>query len=495
MTLFKVLPDRIFAPLAGTNKHLFEQCLLAIYARFYEVNPATPSREEVIETIDGIVGDLPDLFVNEDEFTPRQENSASKSAGWSRARRMARFLEDCGWLETSKSGYAVQMEFSPVALPLIKALSEIEHAASKGLEGVMQTLQMIFEKMMVGQENYTAALTDCIRLLKDVHISMRATRTKMNGIREEVFKGRNHDERFRILMNTYVAQVLHYDISKLMSESHPYRFKRQILGVISKLMADRARMQVIGREFARDAFPMAFEKDDAEAELKALSEGVNLAYRRFDDIREALDLIKETSRSIMAVKQKLEAQLDVYGTIRLTQRGTDNQKIETLIEGIVGVMAAHPDKIEDVGIGLPQIVIDRRIVLHENALRDPPMPRRKPERKVQARELPDPVMDFRMKLNDAYAARINPGDDRIVEFLDRFLGSRTQADFNQDALSNIDDFVVASALLRIIISGETPPAIERLFSFDAHPTVLVDTRYMKCPGFTVNRKGVMRHAA
>ncbi len=87
------------------------------------------------------------------------------------------------------------------------------------------------------------------------------------------------------------------------------------------------------------------------------------------------------------------------------------------------------------------------------------------------------------------------GDDRIVEFLDRFLGSRTQADFNQDALSNIDDFVVASALLRIIISGETPPAIERLFSFDAHPTVLVDTRYMKCPGFTVNRKGVMRHAA
>lgn len=494
MSLFKVLPDRIFAPLAGPNKHLFEQCLLAIYARFYEVTLNTPSREEVIETIDGIIGDLPDLFIVEDEFTPKHDSNG-KSAGWSRARRAAKYLEDTGWLETSKSGYFVQMEFSPVALPLIKALSEIEYASSKGLEGVMQTLQVIFEKMMNGQEAYTAALTDCVRLLKDVHISMRATRTKMNSIREEVFKGKNHEERFRILMDTYVAQVLHYDISKLMSESHPYRFKRQILGVIEKLMADRGRMQVIGREFAKDAFPSTMDDDDDEAKIKALAEGINHAYRRFDDLREALDMIEETSRSIMSVKQKIEAQLDIYGTIRLTQRGTDNQKIENMIEGLVGVMAARPSEIDNEGIGLPQIVLDRRVILHENALRDPPMPRRKPERKVLERTLPDPVMDFRMQLNDAYTRRINPGDDRIVEFLDRFLGERERAELDEETLADIDDFVLASALLRIVISGELPPAIEKRFTLEAHPTHLVDTHYMKCPGFTVFRTGVTRNAA
>lgn len=497
VSLFKVLHDRIFAPLAGPNKHLFEQVLLAIYSRFYEVNRNAPSREEVIAVIEEIIGDH--ILIVEDEFTPKNEviskGDAGKSVGWSRARRAAKYLEDCGWLEVSKSGYAVQMEFSPVALPLIKALSEIEYATSKGLEGVMQLLQAVFEKMLNGQERYTAALTDCIRYLRDVHISMRATRTKMNGIRQEVFKGRNHEERFRILMDTYVAQVLQYDISKLMSESHPYRFKRSILGVINTLMADRGRMQVIGNDFARDAFPEAMDGTDDEAALHAQREGLNLAFRRFDDIREALEMIEETSRSIMQVKQKIEAQLDVYGTIRLTQRGTDNAKVETMIEGIVGAMAAHPADIDDKEIGLPQIVLDRRVVLHENALFDPPMPRRKPERKVQAREMPDPIMDFRIELNDAYARRINPDDERLIMFLDRLVGQHGEVSFAEDALADIDDFVVASALLRIVISGEVPPAVTKRFSFDAHPTSLVNTRYMKCPGFTVYRTGLARNAA
>ena len=492
MSLFKVLPDRIFAPLSGSNKHLFEQCLATIYARFYEVSLTTPSREEVIAVIDDIFGDDPDLFVNDEEFTPK---TGSKSSGWSRARRAANYLEECGWLETSKSGYSVQMEFSPVALPLIKALIEIEHSSTKGMEGVMQTLQAVFDKMLEGQSAYTAALTDCVRLLKDVHISMRATRTKMNGIREEVFKGKNHEERFRILMDTYVAQVFQFDISRLMSESHPYRFKRQILRVIDTLLADRGRMYVIGREFAKDAFPAIMDGDDDSAKLVAEKDGLNLAYRRFDDLREALDRIEEASRSIMAVKQKIEAQLDVYGTIRLTQRGTDNARIEGLIEGLVVIMASSPETIHQIGGGLPQVVLDRRVILHENALRDPPMPRRKPERKVQERALPDPVMDYRMELNDAYARRITPDDARIVGFLDRFVGDRHLADFDEDALSDIDDFVVASALLRIVISGEIPPAVEKRFAFDAHTTLLVDTRYMKCPGFTVHRRGAARHAA
>lgn len=491
MSLFKVLPDRIFHPLAGPNKQVFEQCLIALYARFYEVSLATPSREEVIAVIDEIVGDIPELFVTEDEFTPK----GNKTAGWSRARRMANHLEECGWLETSKSGYAVQMEFSPVALPLIKALVEIEHSSTKGLEGVMQTLQAVFDKMMVGQEAYTAALTDCVRLLKDVHISMRATRTKMNGIREEVFKGKNHEERFRILMDTYVAQVFQFDISRLMSESHPYRFKRHILGVIDHLLADRGRMQVIGREFAKDAFPAVMDGDDDAAKLKAMADGLNLAYRRFDDLREALDRIEDASRSIMAVKQKIEAQLDIYGTIRLTQRGTDTARIEGLIDGIVGIMAADPNAVHDTEVGLPQIVLDRRVILHENALRDPPMPRRKPERKVQERAAADPVMDMRMKLNDAYARRITPEDAGIVAFLENFVGERTEAEFDEDALETIDDFIVASALLRIVISGEVPPAIERHFLFAPNQKQLVDTRYMKCPAFTVYRRGAARHAA
>jgi hypothetical protein len=234
---------------------------------------------------------------------------------------------------------------------------------------------------------------------------------------------------------------------------------------------------------------------DEEAALKAREQGLNLAYRRFDDIRVALEMIEETSRSIMQVKQKIEAQLDVYGTIRLTQRGTDSAKIETLIEGFVGAIAANPSELNELDVGLPQMRLDRRIVLHEYALFDPPMPRRKPERKIQARELPDPVMDFRIKLNDEYARRINPDDQRLIAFLDRIVGSSGQATFNEDALANIDDFVVASALLRIVISGEAPPAVEKRFSFEADPTGLVDTRYMKCPGFTVYRTGIARNAA
>jgi hypothetical protein len=104
-------------------------------------------------------------------------------------------------------------------------------------------------------------------------------------------------------------------------------------------------------------------------------------------------------------------------------------------------------------------------------------------------------MDFRRELNDAYAHRINPDDHRLIAFLDKLVGHAGEVSFDEDALADIDDFVVASALLRIVISGEVPPAVTKRFSFEAHPTSLVNTRYMKCPGFTVYRTGLARNAA
>jgi hypothetical protein len=109
--------------------------------------------------------------------------------------------------------------------------------------------------------------------------------------------------------------------------------------------------------------------------------------------------------------------------------------------------------------------------------------------------MPDPVMDFRVELNDAYARRINPDDERLIAFLDRLVGPNGEVTFAEDALADIDDFVVASALLRIVISGDVPPTVGKRFAFEAHPTSLVNTRYMKCPGFTVYRTGLARNAA
>lgn len=491
MKLFTHLPDKIFEPFASKNRHLYEQSLLTVFAAFYSTTRDAPTRDEVIATIFEIMLSKPEMWQSEDDDEVT-ETDVKKLQG-ARARSICDRLTDCGWFEANKSGYRVILEFSPVALHLMQSLWKINNGSVERLEGVMQTLRSILNNLKSGNVALTAALTQCASHLADIRLSMRGTRTKMMRIRSEVFKIRGTAERFHFLMNWYVGGVFIQDIEHIMSDRHPWKLRRQTMSVIEEFLNDDTKMMSIGREYALNHFQKAMTEGTAAEKLEAQEKGRQMAYSGFYAIKEELNAIDEIARSITALQSKLNELLAVQGTARLAHSSTNTEKLEAVMTKFAGFIGRNQSDSTDET--LPAIVAEKTLHLSEAALRTPNI-RRKPKATALPDEPVDPVTLFRQELNAAYQERIHASDDRILAFIDRMIGSQHTFEFDESSLSTIDDFIAASAVVKMAISGEVSPNIEAQYDITCDDEFdLVVTEYMACPKVTIRKIQENRHAA
>lgn len=471
---------------------MYEQALLLIYAKYYSSNAEAPTREEIVSTIVDLLQSKPEIR-SADESLEGADAGDSRSSLTAYARRAVNHLEDCGWFEVNKSGYRVLMEFSPVALPLMQSFLKINDGSVLRLEGVMRTLRDILDKLASGQEGYASSIDQCAMHLHEVYSSMRGTRTKLLTIRSNMFKIRGATERFRYLFDKYVTEIFPHDITHLMSDRHPYRFQHQTLTVLDSFKARKDKMRQIGHDLAADLFPQRLHSDSAEERLAAVEEGIERAHQGFAKIISALNDIQDVAKSIFAIKTKVDRQLEIQGMMRATLRRGDPQRLEQLM-GELGQRLAKNEAARD-QIGVPMTVIDRANHLSQSGLRAPNV-RRKPVSGTVTEQTDDPLSLFRNGLTDEYLSRIAPDDQRLVLFLDRALDGRDACDCDDSAIRDIDDFIMASALVKMIIADDVPPIIEQKFRLVCKDEWdLVETRYARFPRFEILKVVEMQNAA
>lgn len=491
MALFNNLPDRIFEPLSSKNRRLYEISLLTVYATYYSSTREAPTRDDVIGTILNILTSTPEIWV-EDEDDDISETDTKKLLN-SRARRICDRLTECGWFEVNKSGYRVILEFSTTALHLMKALWKINEGVHERLEGVMQTLRSILLNLKSGEQGYTAALTQCVSHLGDIRISMRGTRTKMMRIRSEVFKIRGTRERLKFLMEGYIPEVFEVDVRQISSDRHPYRLRRQTMSVIEGFLLDEGKMERLGSEFAQDHFYKELTEGSNAEKLEAQEKGREMAYKRFSEIREELSAIEDIANSIQALQAKLSTLLQTQGLARVTHGTANTEKLEQVMTSFAAFIGRQ--KSDEASDDLPALVADKPLHLSDVSLRTPNV-RRKPKATVLEKEPEDPVSLFRQKLTAAYHERVNASDERLMAFLDGLIGHNGTFTFDESCLSTIDDFIAASAMLKLAISREIPPMIEDKYQIVCDDEFdLIETEYMTCPKVTIRRVQETRHAA
>lgn len=470
---------------------MYEQALLLIYAKYYSSNAEPPTREDVIGSIIDLLQAKPDIRSSDESLEFDVDDTKASLAAY--ARRAVNHLEDCGWFEVNKSGYRTLMEFSPVALPLMQSLLKINDGSVLRLEGVMRTLRDILDKLASGQEGYASSIDQCAMHLHEVYSSMRGTRTKLLSIRGNMFKIRGATERFRYLFDKYVTEIFPHDITHLMSDRHPYRFQHQILKVLDSFRSQKDKMRQLGYDLAAELFPERLNSEDAVERLAAVEEGIERVHEGFARITSALGDIQEVAKSILAIKTKVDRQLQIQGMMRTSHLRGDPHRLEQLMADLGRRLAANEDARHQVGV--PMTVIDRVGHLSQAGLRLPNV-RRRPVSGTVTQQVDDPLSLFRNGLTDEYLARIAPSDERLAEFLDRVLDGREACHCDDDALRDIDDFIMASVLLKMIIADEVPPLLEQGFRLVCPDEWdLVETRYARFPRFKITKVTEMRNAA
>lgn len=471
---------------------MYEHALLRIYAKYYSSNAEPPTREDIVGTLVGLLQEMPDLR-SVDDSLEASDAGDSKASLTSYARRAVNHLEDCGWFEVNKSGYRVLMEFSPVALPLMQSFLRINDGSVLRLEGVMRTLRDILAKLSSGEEGYASSIDQCALHLHEVYSSMRGTRTKLLTIRSNMFKIHGYNERFRYLFEKYVTEIFPHDITHLMSDRHPYRFQSQIVKVLDSFRSQNDKMLQLGYDLANELFPNRLHAQDAEERLAAVEEGVDRVYQGFAKITSALASIHEIAASILDIKSKVDHHLVIQGTMRPSQRRGDPQRIDQVMMDLGQRLAVNEAARDQVGV--PLTIIDRSSHLSQGGLRLPNL-RRKPISGSVTEQEDDPLSLFRNGLTDEYLSRIAPSDDRLAEFLDRALDGRESCDCDDATLRDIDDFIMASSLVNMIIADDLPPMVEQNFRL-ACPDEwdFVETRYARFPRFKIMKTTEMQNAA
>jgi hypothetical protein len=471
---------------------MYEQALLLIYAKYYSSYAEAPTREDIVSSLVDLLQAKPELR-SPDESLEAADAGDSKASLNAYARRAVNHLEDCGWFEVNKSGYRVLMEFSPVALPLMHSFLKINDGSVLRLEGVMRTLRDILDKLASGQEGYASSIDQCAMHLHEVCSSMRGTRTKLLTIRSTMFKIRGATDRFRYLFDKYVTEIFPHDITHLMSDRHPYRFQHQTLAVLDSFKTQKDKMRQIGYDLASDLFPQRLHSESAEERLAAVEEGIERAHQGFARITSALSDIQEVAKSIFSIKTKVDRQLEIQGMMRTSHRRGDPQRLEQLMSDLGQRLATKESSRDQAGV--PMTIIDRANHLSQAGLRAPNV-RRKPVSGTVTQQVDDPLSLFRNSLNDEYLARIAPADDRLVDFLDRALSGRERCECDDGAIRDIDDFIMASALVKMIIADEMPPMIEQRYRLVCRDEWdLVETRYARFPRFEIMKATEMRNAA
>jgi hypothetical protein len=487
LALFNQLHDRIFAPLASPSAKLYEQALLAIYGRFYRNHQEFPSRDEIVSTVREILEGRPELWLGEEGDEETSEGAVTlRAQAQVRAKLVVRKLIDCGWLEESKSGFAVQVDFTPSGIHLMKSLADIDDGSNIRVEGALALLTSILGNLANGQSGFASGLDTCVRQLDSLRNAMRATYSRMHNIRDEVMKGKSNRERFTILMTRYVGDVFQHDLKHLMSERHPYRYRYQTIATIRSFTSDEAKMQRIGSELAELHFKAAMESPRVEDRIEAVRKGVEMAFSQFGDVENILERIQDVAKAIMDANGKLEEQLRVQGRYQHRKKPEQERRVEETIGKLARHIAANEETRDEPGV--PFTLSDRQTAIHVKAFWEPPAPRPKIGKTTFGSQDADPLMDYRRKMDDEFLNRLSPSEDRIARFIEREMGDADTLEFDDTLLVGIDDFLVSSTILNIAVTQDVPPSLAARFSFEV-PSLsdTVRSAYVRCPAFIVRR--------
>lgn len=499
MALFNQLDDRFFAPLARGNTRLHERCLLAILKKFYLDNVEFPTKDGMLRILADVIHDNPDLWVEDiDELQDetqslrskrstryREDESLSKHPAIARARRVYRYLCDTGWFTEMVHGLQVHTELTPAAQSLMETLYRIHEGISEEMDGTLQTLNAVLAQLANGEDKFASGLASCLKQLREFQTSLRATRSDMARIRDEVLRGKTIGDRIDTLMEKFVNEILIKDLKRMMSDRHPYLMRTGTVAIIRGFMADRGKMRKIGEELASKKLTKPFEQLTYSERKDAIDAGVLLAEQQFAAIEECLDQIEVYTDAIMEAKSKLEEQLRVQARHQHRVRPEHERKVEDMIGQFGRLLAGveTPEELPEV----PSLLVERSMSIHPKAFWEPFAPRKKIETVTSRNDRIDHLANFRAKLDDAFLKRIMPTDQVLRAFIEKALGSGNVVELGDGILHDIDDFIASSVILTLSRGDEIPPSIRNDYVIEPI-SEMISTRYAVSPGYRITRK-------
>ena len=244
MKLFGHLPDSLFQPLAGPNRHVHARLLLHLYNRVFAARILeTPTKEDILGHITLALSeagvDSPDQLFEEGEAGT--ENDQAHSLAYRR-------LRDIGWLIEEREKWRVLIEMQPDAFMLLGTIADF-HNSRLRVAGAVVEVKSNLEAAANDPASLAQGLSNAHETAVRFARSMRRILVGMHAIEDQILGNPNAGAILRTFFEDFVNGLLIADYKQLKTSNNPYRYRRQISAMASDLFHNMDWRAAIARTY------------------------------------------------------------------------------------------------------------------------------------------------------------------------------------------------------------------------------------------------------
>lgn len=229
--LFERIPDRLFSPLASSNRHQYWSLLCYLYRRRFGPDaPLPPSRgfapRDLLQDVEDHIRYAPDWHPEEGEDPGLSVDQ--------RASNYFRRLVQVGWFRTEKHGLAQTISMSPSVSQMLTLLIDYADKDPVFVSGKIHSIDALISKVLKGEgggDLFREAAEQCRNLL----IYIRTTGTNVRDLMTSIATQETTAEYARRFFRDYVVNMFIGDYKELRTQEHPLSKRPQILKAVEKL--------------------------------------------------------------------------------------------------------------------------------------------------------------------------------------------------------------------------------------------------------------------
>ncbi|MGY8870607.1 MAG: Wadjet anti-phage system protein JetA family protein [Pseudomonadales bacterium] len=463
--LFNKLPDDLFLPLSGKNRHIYQAVLLQLADLFFDedlIDPFIP-KDLVRSTIENAVVRLGvRRWEPEEEDDSEAEELPRSTAEYTN--RIYRRLVQTGWVEEEQRIYRTFVLMSPSISYLLRSLVSISNLEKRSYGGAVLNVLSSLESAVNDPSGRGITLSEAAQTAADFSAHLTDMMLGLRELKISLSHAESPQEVVRGFFDRFVERILVSDYKTLKTKNNPFRFRRQILSLLRDLQFDTIKLDALTRHYQEQ---FESEYDDAEAMVHV---HINRIVRIFDSVDKRLDTIDD-------FRYRLEKR--VADTVRYMDKTTPGMasRLSRLIKE-----AAKDDT-------LPMIdTLEEVSFISPASVRAPFKRRIQAEPRVIRQQIIDPkALELRQLFKD-FKERREVRIDRIDAYLDRHLSSKDTLRADEFEIDSIEDYICFSYIRHLASLGKKAKKTAEQFNIQFNDQYTSVAGMVECRDFVIYRK-------
>lgn len=458
--LFGHLPNHLFSPLSGKNRHLYARLLLRIYRTlFADALLAQPYQDDVIglieqeaDRLDRSAFDAEDGLEATDKGLPRQIYNR---------------LRDAGWLVEHAEGYHVLVDIQPEVAALLDRLGRIEQGIARGYGGRIVSISNDLRAAIAEPRERAQGVAEAAESSKDFLRHLKGIISGLREIEKAILANSDIRSIFRSFFDIFVANILISDYKSLKTANNPFRFRREIITLANRVLDEPGLRGEICTAYLEQG--RCHGRDEAERAVEAELEAIRTVFEQVDDYLDRIEMFRG----------RLERR--ILNTIHYMDRAEHTSVAQ--ISGIIKTLSRRSGD-DAAQVAQPGPLTPAMLPWSPAVLYKPRQRRKPPTPGLIVQRQSDPAWRSFIAATQAYNALVHITPAKLEAYIERHLDAAGRAATADFTIETVDDLLAFQRLRSLPYSYGASLARR----YRVTPTGgTFSSEWMTCPDFVIAR--------